>query len=463
MGIPVYFSHIIRNYSKVLKTSYQMTHIPFHNLYMDCNSIIYDAVREIYKTDPDNSASYSHILALVCLKLQAYIDFINPSNTVYIAFDGVAPYPKVEQQWRRRALNYYLEKNGCAEKTSGIDTCFITPGTDFMAYLSKYVYEYKWKSEKGAKIVVSASDQYGEGEHKLFERIREFQTEHAGQNTIIYGLDADLLMLSIFNKEYTNLYVYRETPEFAKSLNVELENGVGYFLDIEELCLSITLEMNMPYFADDGITPTTRIHDYALLCFFLGNDFLPHMPVIDIRIDGIQVLMDAYRNTMTRGKLVNIEGPSINWVELNNVISWIAVREKDILIRHAKIREKHDRRLKPGEHRMGSEEEKYFMLRYDEPATANDLKTSMNYKLNMLWVLKYYRGNKMRRWMKGGKEKRMKVLVLEFVEELVEELEVEMSEREVVCKVIEGRSVWSGEMKMGYKKYIWEGEMRSDS
>ena len=460
MGIPVYFSHIIRNYSKVLKTGYQMTHIPFHNLYMDCNSIIYDAVREIYKTDPVNSASYPHILALVCLKLQAYIDDINPSDTVYIAFDGIAPYPKIEQQWRRRALNYFLEKHGCAEKISGIDTCLITPGTDFMDYLSKYVYEYKWKSEKGAKIVVSASDQYGEGEHKLFERIREFPAEHAGRNTIIYGLDADLLMLSIFNKEYTNLYVYRETPEFAKSLNIELENGVGYFLDIEELCVSITLEMNMSY--SDGITQTTRIHDYALLCFFLGNDFLPHIPVIDIRIDGIQVLLDAYRNTMSRGKLVNIEGPSINWDELDKVISWIAIREKDILIRHAKIREKQDRRLKPGEHRMGSEEEKYFMLRYDDPITEEQLTQGMNHKLNMLWVLKYYRGNKMRTWIKGTKEKmKCKCMCKKLIEkEGEEEEEKEMKKELLKRKVIMGRSEWCGEMKMGYKKYIWEGEMK---
>lgn len=459
MGIPVYFSHIIRNYSKVLKTSYQMRNIPFHNLYMDCNSIIYDAVREIYKTDPDNSASYSHILALVCLKIQAYIDDINPSNTVYIAFDGVAPYPKIEQQWRRRALNYFLETHGCAEKTSGIDTCLITPGTDFMAYLSKYVYDYKWTSKQGANIVVSASDKYGEGEHKLFERIREFPTEHAGQNTIIYGLDADLLMLSIFNKEYTNLYVYRETPEFAKSLNIELENGVGYFLDIEELCFSITLEMNMPYFEEAGITPTTRIHDYAFLCFFLGNDFLHHIPVIDIRIDGIQVLMDAYRETMTRGKLVIIEDPRIDWIQLNKVISWIAVREKDILIRHAKIREKNDRRLKSWEHRIGSEEEKYFMLRYDDPVTEEQLNNGMNYKLNMLWVLKYYRGNKKRKIEKVLMLKvRMKEMSKEM-EERKEEMEKESEERNVKERVIEGRKKWKGEMKMGYKKYIWEGEM----
>ena len=57
-----------------------------------------------------------------------------------------------------------------------------------------------------------------------------------------------------------------------------------------------------------------------------------------------------------------------------------------------------------------------------------------------------------------GEVKKMKEMKGEVVE-LWEEVEKEMSEEEVVCSVIKGRSVWNGEMKMGYKKYIWEGEM----
>ena len=45
------------------------------------------------------------------------------------------------------------------------------------------------------------------------------------------------------------------------------------------------------------------------------------------------------------------------------------------------------------------------------------------------------------------------------MEERKEEMEKESEERNVKERVIEGRKKWKGEMKMGYKKYIWEGEM----
>ena len=163
MGIPAYFSYIVKNYINVLKSMRTMNREHFHNLYMDCNSIIYDSFHEIYKTDRENSASFPHILAMVCSKIQAYIDEINPSNTIYIAFDGEAPVAKLRQQAKRRALKLFLEENGCAEITTGLSTIVITPGTDFMNYLSKYVVEHRFTSRKWAKIIVSTPETPGEG------------------------------------------------------------------------------------------------------------------------------------------------------------------------------------------------------------------------------------------------------------------------------------------------------------
>ena len=155
-------------------------------------------------------------------------------------------------------------------------------------------------------------------------------------------------MLSIFHIEYTKLYVFRETPEFAKSLNIELENSAAYLLDIEQLCISINKEINMPITTESGATLISRIHDYAFLCFLLGNDFLPHIPVINIRIDGIQVLMAAYRQIMPVGKLVNIEKKEINWEQFNKIIGWIEERKDEILLRHYKIRSKQNNRFNLG-------------------------------------------------------------------------------------------------------------------
>ena len=322
MGIPSYFSYIIRNHMKILKKFSVQTH-QFQHLYLDSNSIIYDSIREIDKAGkmkPVLSDNYKNISAMVCSKLQQYIDEIRPSNTVYIAFDGVAPFAKMKQQRTRRYRSAFMEKHGIVPK-SVFNSCQITPGTEFMDFLSKYVNKH---FEKNPKVIVSASDEPGEGEHKLFQYIRKNPEKHLGQNTVIYGLDADLLMLSIFNNKASNFFVYREAPEFAKSLNAELENGASYILDINLLCESIMVEMGCksPHPA--------RIYDYAFLCFMLGNDFLPHFPALNIRTNGIYNLLTAYKETV--GTLQNtfiIANQKIDWTQFQKVVDWMAKREEE--------------------------------------------------------------------------------------------------------------------------------------
>ena len=51
MGIPSYFSHIVKQHRKIIK---EYNHMSTHNLYLDCNSIIYDAVRNIDFSHQDN-------------------------------------------------------------------------------------------------------------------------------------------------------------------------------------------------------------------------------------------------------------------------------------------------------------------------------------------------------------------------------------------------------------------------
>ena len=49
-----------------------------------------------------------------------------------------------------------------------------------------------------------------------------------------------------------NIYLFRETPHFIKSINSELEPDESYIIDIPELAKIITLDMN------NGIELTTE-------------------------------------------------------------------------------------------------------------------------------------------------------------------------------------------------------------
>jgi 5'-3' exoribonuclease 1 len=100
MGIPSYFSFIVKNHSAIIK-KLALNTIPINNLYLDCNSIIYDAVHNIDFTKLVDS-DVDTIIRAVCNKIDEYIFQLKPDNIVYIAFDGVAPVAKLEQQRSRR-------------------------------------------------------------------------------------------------------------------------------------------------------------------------------------------------------------------------------------------------------------------------------------------------------------------------------------------------------------------------
>ena len=83
MGIPCYFSHLVRNYKGVLKRIEDVGTI-VDNLYLDSNSIVYDCVRDLDQ-ETDDRIFQRRLINAVCGKLQEYIDAIDP-KTVLVAF-----------------------------------------------------------------------------------------------------------------------------------------------------------------------------------------------------------------------------------------------------------------------------------------------------------------------------------------------------------------------------------------
>jgi len=340
MGIPSYFSYIVKNHPNIIK---EFINIKFNvnNFYLDCNSIIYDVIhtnKNIQNTDI--------IISLVCDKIDKYILDICPTTNLFIAFDGVAPLAKLEQQRCRRYKSIYqnnISKSIFKETKPDIwNTASITPGTTFMSKLNIKLKE-KYSNPDNYNvhnIILSTSDNYGEGEHKIFEFIRTFSVQHATQNTVIYGLDADLIMLCINHlKICPNIYLFRETPEFIKSINSDLKPHEQYILDIPELAKFIASDMNN----NEPLTTIqqqNRIYDYIFMCFFLGNDFMPHFPAINIRTGGIDKMINAYKHTLGGKKSNLTNGIKIYWKNVGKLVNLLAELEEEYIIVETKLRDK---------------------------------------------------------------------------------------------------------------------------
>ena len=232
MGIPSYFSYIVRKHRSIL-INYQSKRMAIHNLYMDCNSLIYDSIHELDDKKGHINDIETTIINMVCDKIKYYIRLLSPQRNVFIAFDGVAPIAKLEQQKNRRYKSW-LEKDlhmkmGISQG-SIFDTVSITPGTEFMKKLDSMIHAtFENTKEFNNNIIISSSNQPGEGEHKIYKYIRENQNEHKNYTTVIYGLDADLIMLTLNHLHIAeSMYLFRETPHFIKSLDKSLNPNSTY-------------------------------------------------------------------------------------------------------------------------------------------------------------------------------------------------------------------------------------------
>tara|TARA_Y100000389_G_scaffold205088_1_gene262954 strand:- start:6728 stop:8260 length:1533 start_codon:yes stop_codon:yes gene_type:complete len=400
MGIPSYFSHIVKEHRKIIK---EYKHFTVDNLYLDSNSIIYDTV---YKLDKEHPDFENELIKLVCKQIEQYILLIQPRFYVYIAFDGVAPVAKLEQQRNRRYKTMFEKKIlSMLDNTNNNswDTTQITPGTNFMNLLSKSIHKYFNNPQKFnvQKIFISCSDEHGEGEHKIYEFIRNNEEHHITTTTVIYGLDADLIMLSLNHLHICpNMYLFRETPHFIKTIDKTLNPHSNYLIDIPLFNKILSNELN----------GDNRIFDYIFLCFFLGNDFLPHFPALNIRTTGIDRLLSAYRK-VTRENVVC--GSTIIWKNLRKIIQELASHEEQMFKDEYQLRSKQSKFIK---HKEGDNEQKlqslplknrsvefyinpyengwekrYYSTLFDIDIDDDRRKQiCINYLQGLEWTLKYY-------------------------------------------------------------------------
>jgi 5'-3' exonuclease len=399
MGIPSYFSYIVKNHPKIIK-KYETNILKVDNLYLDCNSIIYDAYSKMTFEKLDETIGLT-IIRQVIEKIEQYIAIVDPKKTVIIAFDGVAPVAKLEQQRQRRYKSGYQNdvSRQIFKKTvaDAWNTAAITPGTIFMSELNTITKEYFTKKNTSLNILVSGSNEAGEGEHKLFDYIRKNPEKHAFETTVIYGLDADLIMLSINHLPISpSIYLFRETPHFIQSIDSSLEPEANYFLDIPELTAAI-----IGYMDNEGLedlnkdlekTNYNKVYDYIFICFFLGNDFLPHFPALNIRTGGIDKMLNAYRATIKIDEFLT-DGKTIHWSNVRKLVTFLAKQEDQYIITEHKARdrgENNTRHFSRNANKTTAAEDEFKKFETC-PTAERDLEKYIN-PFRPLWQQRYYRG-----------------------------------------------------------------------
>tara|TARA_X000000368_G_C23036492_1_gene714785 strand:- start:1137 stop:2399 length:1263 start_codon:yes stop_codon:yes gene_type:complete len=210
-----------------------------------------------------------------------------------------------------------------------------------MNNLNKKVKEYFRGREKAynvKKIIVSGSDERGEGEHKIFDYIRN--NKEISESHIIYGLDADLIILCLNHMYITKkIFLFRETPEFIRNLSADMDPGDLYIMNIEELMYYILGKM----FGKDMRNNKNNVNcikDYVFIMQFLGNDFMPHFPSLNIRTHGIEMLLETYKNILGKKKMYIMDNGTIIWKHVRELVEEFANMELDNLKREYKIRDK---------------------------------------------------------------------------------------------------------------------------
>lgn len=228
------------------------------------------------------------------------------------------------------------------------------------------------------KIILSDASVPGEGEHKIMEFIRsQRSSQEHDPNTrhVIYGLDADLIMLGLATHE-PHFRVLREDVFFqeskartcricgqkghiAEACKGEAKPKDGDF-DEKDKALSdkpfIWLHVSVlrEYLEAELYVPQQpfrfdlerALDDWVFMCFFVGNDFLPHLPSLDIRENGIDTLIAIWRdNIPVMGSYVTKDG-HVDLERAQFILDGLAKQEDAIFRRRRQTEERRDANAK---------------------------------------------------------------------------------------------------------------------
>jgi 5'-3' exonuclease len=250
MGIPFYFVSLIKKHKGIV--SKVRVKLEPDILAIDFNCLIHTYI--------DNKNPIESVI----VALEKIIkETCSPRKKLYVAMDGVVPYAKIVQQRYRR-----FRKN---TEVSEFDRHQISPGTPYMKELASAV------QHKFPHAIISSTAEEGEGEHKIFQWLKSLSKEER-RSVCIYGLDADLILLSLAQRGLAlprSFWLLRENQTFGdkETPGFSILNIGGFELDM----------------------PIEQYIMLSTMCF--GNDFVPALGFFSLREGGYERGLHIYKQS----------------------------------------------------------------------------------------------------------------------------------------------------------------------
>lgn len=252
----------------------------------------------------------------ICAYLTSIVDLVNPKG-VYVSCDGVVCAAKRRQQRLRRFKGPWV--SSIEDQLRGVtkvrwDQNALTPGTAFMTALGKDLVKTGTAIRKrGIPCIVSTTDEPGEGEHKLMRHLRGLESL---ESCIIYGLDADLLLLAMLlvKERGAPVHLLREAQEFEHS-------NTGW------------CTVDVPRLIDILLPTRDQTDDFVAAMSLLGNDFVPKSLSHTVRDDGIPGLIQTMKRVLWSQGRTLVDSGKINGDSLKLIIVAMASEEAPNLIK----------------------------------------------------------------------------------------------------------------------------------
>ncbi|XP_028461434.1 5'-3' exoribonuclease 2 isoform X2 [Perca flavescens] len=384
--------------------------VEFDNLYLDMNGIIHPCTHPEDKAAPKNE---DEMMVAIFEYIDRLFNIVRPRRVLYMAIDGVAPRAKMNQQRSRRfraskeGVELTEEKARMREEViqrggylppeeikERFDSNCITPGTEFMDNLAQCLRYYvadRLSNDPGWKnvtVLLSDASVPGEGEHKIMDYIRRQRAQpNHDPNThhCLCGADADLIMLGLATHE-PNFTIIREEfkpnkprpcalcgqigheikdcqgaprekqgehDEFADTMPVSEQEFIFIRLCVLREYLARELTMaSLPFPFDFE----RSVDDWVFMCFFVGNDFLPHLPSLEIREGAIDRLVNIYKDVVHKTGGYLTENGYVNLERVELIMQAVGVAEDNIFKKRKEDDEGFKRRMKEKRKRMKAEQ-----------------------------------------------------------------------------------------------------------